>query len=95
MADYERYTVLPASRVFELAEELLSDLAGLERKGQTHHDATFTGGEGTVGIEAHRHGTMTTVTVRTNQLRTSKVDIVVRHFLNQLPYQPGDPEREY
>ncbi|MQA88784.1 MAG: hypothetical protein GEU90_00920 [Gemmatimonas sp.] len=95
MADYERNTVLPISQVLELAEEILTTRAGLQRMKEDHHNATYTGGEGTVGLAAHRHGTMTTVTIRTNQLRTSKVDIVVRHLMNQLPYQPGDPGREY
>ncbi|MEX2581838.1 MAG: hypothetical protein WD766_01065 [Gemmatimonadota bacterium] len=95
MADYERNTILPISRVLELAEEVMTERAGLQRTRQTGHGATYTGAEGTVALEAHRHGTMTTLTVRTNQLRTSKVDIVVRHLMNQLPYQPGDPEREY
>src|SRR5690606_806870 len=94
MADYERNTILPTSRVFDLAEEILGERAALQRTRHDHHSATFTGGEGTAMVEAHRHGAATTVTVRTNQLRTSKLDIVVRHFLNQLPYQPGDPERE-
>ena len=26
----------------------------------------------------------------TDQLRTSRLDNEVQHFLNQLPYQPGD-----
>lgn len=95
MADYERNTVLPGSRVLQLAEEILTSRAGLDRKRQNDHGAVYGGGEGAVEIEAHRHGTMTTVTVRTDRLRTSKVDTVVRHFLNQLPYQPSDPEREY
>lgn len=95
MADYERNTVLGTKQVLELAGEVLTERAGLQRTHESHHGATYGGGEGTVAIEAHRHGPMTTVTVRTNQLRTSKVDIVVRHLLNQLPYQPGDPEREY
>jgi hypothetical protein len=95
MADYERTTVFPISRVFDLAEEILTTRAGLQRTRHDRHSATYTGGEGTVGLDAHRHGPMTTVTIRTNQLRTSKVDIVVRHLMNQLPYQPGDPEREY
>jgi hypothetical protein len=95
MADYERNTVLPISRVFELAGEILTTRAALQRTRNDRHAVTYSGGEGTVSIEAHRHGIMTTVTVRTNQLRTSKLDVVVRHLLNQLPYQPGDPEREY
>ena len=95
MADYERYTALPTSRVMALTDEVLTSRAGLQRTRNSHHSATYSGGEGTVSVETHRHGALTTVTVRTNQLRTSKVDIVVRHLLNQFPYQPGDPEREY
>lgn len=95
MADYERNTVLSTTRVLELTGQVLSDRAGLQPSRQDGHGATYTGPEGTVNVEAHRHGAMTAVTIRTNQLRTSKVDIVVRHLMNQLPYQPGDPEREY
>lgn len=95
MSDYERNTALPISRVIELADEILSSRAGLQRTGQDDHHATYTGAEGTVHLHVHRHGPVTTVTVRTNQLRTSKVDMVVRHLLNQLPYQPGDTPTEY
>jgi hypothetical protein len=95
MADYERITVLPIARVMELADEILTERAGVQRTRGSGHNATFTGREGTVAIEAHRHGPLTTVTIRTNQLRTSKLDIVVRHLMNQLPYQAGDPPREY
>jgi hypothetical protein len=95
MADYERNTVLPIREVMALADEILSHRAGVERLRQTAHAVSYAGGEGTVSLEAHRHGPMTTVTIRTDQLRTSKLDGVVRHLMNQLPYQPGDPEREY
>jgi hypothetical protein len=95
MSDYERNTVRPISDVLRLADEVLTDRAGLQRTRADAHTATYSGGEGTASVQAHRHGPLTTVTVRTNQLRTSKLDIVVRHFLNQLAYQPGDPEREY
>jgi hypothetical protein len=95
MADYERNTVLPISEVFRLADEILAARAELQPTREEHHSRTYTGGEGTVAIEAHRHGPMTTVTIRTNQLRTSKIDGVVRHLMNQMPYQPGDPERVY
>ena len=95
MSDYERNTVLPISRVMEMADEILTGRAGLQKTGQDDHHATYTGGEGTVHIHAHRHGPVTIVTARTNQLRTSKVDTVVRHLLNQLPYQPDDTPREY
>jgi hypothetical protein len=95
MADYERNTVLPVSRVLALAEEVFTTRAGLQRTRESGHGATYAGGEGTAVLDAHRHGAMTTVTIRTNQLRTSKLDTVARHLMNQLPYQPGDPEREY
>jgi len=95
MAAYERNTILPVSAILELSNELLSSRAGLNRTRESGHGATYTGGEGTASVEAHRHGAATTVTIRTNQLRTSKLDTVVRHLLNQLPYQPGDPAREY
>lgn len=93
MSDYLRLTVVPVRGVLELAGEILAERAGLERAEATHHGATFRGPEGTVFLEAHRHGTQTEVVVRTDQLRTSKVDGVVRFLLNQLPYQPGDPAR--
>jgi hypothetical protein len=95
MSDYERNTILPTARVFEMADEIFTSRAGLKRTRANAHVVTFTGDEGTAAVEAHRHGPYTTVTIRTNQLRTSKLDIVARHLLNQLPYQPGDPEREY
>ncbi len=95
MSDYERNTVLPISEVWTLAEQILEERAGLQPAKRSHHDVTFTGAEGTVLLEAHRHGPYTTVTARTDQLRTSKVDIVVRHLLNQLPYQASDESREY
>ena len=95
MSDYERNTVTPIAEVLRLADDLLIERAGVQRTRADAHGATYSGGEGTVSVHAHRHGPQTTVTVRTNQLRTSKLDTVVRHFLNQLPYQPGDPDREY
>ena len=95
MSDYERNTVLSVSEVVALAESILADRAGLTPGKRSHHDVTFSGPEGTVLLETHRHGPLTTVTARTNQLRTSKVDVVVRHLLNQMPYQPADEAREY
>lgn len=95
MSDYERNTVLPISEVLVLAEQILDERAGLQATKRSRHDLTFTGGEGTVHLEMHRHGPYTTVTARTDQLRTSKVDAVVRHLLNQMPYQAADEPREY
>jgi hypothetical protein len=94
MSDYERSTVLPAREVFARAEQIFAERAELRRTEESRHHVTFTGGEGTVTVEAHRHGPNTIVTARTDRLRTSKVDTVVRHLLNQLPYQWGDPPRE-
>lgn len=93
MSDYQRYTADPIREVFRKAEEILPERAGVQRTRDTRHSLTFSGAEGTVVVEAHRHGPETDVVVRTNQLRTSKLDTAVRHLLNQLPYQPGDPER--
>lgn len=94
MSDYERSTVFPVRQVFEKAHEIFPARAELERTAESRHGVTYTGAEGTVEIDAHRHGPSTVVTVRTDRLRTSKVDGVVRHFMNQLPYQHGDPPRE-
>ena len=90
MSDYQRYTALPANEVLALADEILAERAGLRRSRESRHTVTYAGREGVVNLELHRHGPMTDVIARTNQLRTGKVDTVVRHLLNQLPYQPGD-----
>ncbi|HSU16937.1 hypothetical protein [Longimicrobium sp.] len=94
MSDYERSTVLPTREIFAKASQIFTERAELQRTEETAHRVTYTGGEGTVTLEAHRHGPSTVVTVRTDRLRTSKVDGVVRYLLNQLPYQWGDPPRE-
>jgi hypothetical protein len=94
MSDYERSTVLPTREVFARAHEILTQRAELARADESAHRVTYTGGEGTVVLEAHRHGLSTQVTARTDRLRTSKVDGVVRYLMNQLPYQWGDPPRE-
>ena len=86
MSDYERLTALPARDIWARVDE-----------GMTHeggHGRTSSGPEGTVAVDVHRHGPTAVVTVRTDRLRTSKVDGVVRYLMNQLPYQPGDPPRE-
>jgi hypothetical protein len=94
MSDYERSTVLPTREVFAKAHQILTERGELQRTEETGHRVTYTGGEGTVVLEAHRHGLATQVTARTDRLRTSKVDGVVRYLFNQLPYQWGDPPRE-
>ncbi len=94
MSDYQRYTVVPVREVLKKADEILTTRIGLQRTRESRHGATYSGAEGTLSLEAHRHGLQTDVIVRTNQLRTSKIDGVVRYLLNQFPYQPGDPARE-
>ncbi|HEV2145995.1 MAG TPA: hypothetical protein VGR37_01115 [Longimicrobiaceae bacterium] len=94
MADYERSTVYPVRQALETAHEILTTRGELERAQESRHGAVYTGGEGTVEVDVHRHGLSTLVTVRTDRLRTSKIDGVVRYLLNQLPYQHGDPPRE-
>jgi len=94
MADYERSTVLSVRETFERAREIFSERAELKPVNESRHGVTYTGGEGTVTLDAHRHGPATIVTAITDQLRTSKLDGVVRYFMNQLPYQHGDPPRE-
>jgi hypothetical protein len=94
MADYERLTALPTQEIFRRTEDILTTRGGLSRTRESAHGVTYSGGEGTVSIDVHRHGPVASVTARTNQLRTSKIDNVVRYLLNQLPYQPGDPARE-
>ena len=93
MSDYERNTHLSAREVFARADEILQR-AELTRTNETGHSVTYSGAEGKVTIEAHRHGLATVVTAQTDRLRTSKVDNVVRYLMNQLPYQPGDPIRQ-
>ena len=90
MSDYQRYTALSTREVLKQAEEILTSRGGLSRSGERRHGVSYAGPEGLVDLEVHRHGAMTDVVARTNQLRTSRVDSVVRYLLNQLPYQPGD-----
>lgn len=94
MSDYERHTVLPTREVFRLADQILAERADLMRGREARHSVSYSGAEGTVNIHAHRHGQKTVVTIRTNQLRTSKIDNVVRYLMNQYPYEHGDPPRE-
>jgi hypothetical protein len=93
MSDYQRYTATPLRDVLSVAQEILTTRGGLKRTKESAHGLTFAGPEGVVELQAHRHGFQTDVVVRTDQLRTSKIDSVVRFLLNQLPYQPGDPGR--
>lgn len=93
MSDYHRYTATPLRDVLTLAREILTTRGGLELAEEGPHEVTYRGREGVVNLQAHRHHFETSITVRTDQLRTSKIDAVVRYLLNQLPYQPGDPGR--
>jgi hypothetical protein len=91
MSDYQRYTADSTREVLRKADEILTERGGLQRTRETRHSVTYSGPEGTVVLDVHRHGLVTDVVARTNQLRTSKLDSVVRYLLNQLPFQPGDP----
>ncbi len=93
MSDYERITAAPTREVFQRADEILTTEVELRRTGESHHTVTYSGVEGTVMLDVHRHGLSSVVTARTDQLRTSRLDEVVRYLLNQFPYQPGDPPR--
>jgi hypothetical protein len=94
MADYDRLTALSLREVWERTDEILTTRAELSLAGEDRHARSYTGAEGRVEVEAHRHGPTTQVTIRTDRLRTSRVDVVVRYLMNQLPYQPGDPPRD-
>jgi hypothetical protein len=74
----------------EQAARVLPEAVGLHRTDGTSHDATYEGTEGTLRLEAHRHGPYTSVVARTDRLRTSRIDYEVQRFLNRLPYEPGD-----
>ena len=76
-----------------LAAEYLQERIPLDVVSQDRHSVTLSGGDGTVTISAHSHGLETTVTVSTDQLRTSRIDMESQHYLNELPYQPEDRQR--
>jgi hypothetical protein len=90
MAEYERITAAPVREVLRSAAEILPERLPLERVREDGHSITFQGGDGEVTIEAHRHGLETVVHARTDQLRTSRLDLETQYYLNRLPYQPGD-----
>jgi hypothetical protein len=94
MSDYERMTALTAHDIWARVELILTTRGEVSLTREDHHSRTYTGPEGTVVVDVHRHGPTAVVTVRTDRLRTSKIDGVVRYLMNQLPYQPGDPPRE-
>jgi hypothetical protein len=88
--DYERLTAAPVRDILRLAEEILTARLPIEKVASDRHSVTLRGGDGTVTIDAHRHGLETLVHASTDQVRTSRLDAETQFFLNQLPYQPGD-----
>lgn len=93
MAAYERLTAMKGTEAVELATEYLQQRIPLEVLEENEHSVTLRGGDGTITVSAHSHGMETSVKVETDQLRTSRIDIEAQHYLNQLPYQPGDRQR--
>lgn len=93
MAAYERMTAATIAEVLRTAETVLTDRLPLTKVEESKHAIKLQGEDGTVTIEAHRHGPETQVRASTDQLRTSRLDIETQYFLNQLPYQPGDVPR--
>lgn len=93
MAGYERLTAMKGTDAVKLAADYLQERIPLEVMEQDDHSVKLRGGDGTVTISAHSHGMETSVRVQTDQLRTSRIDIEAQHYLNQLPYQPGDKQR--
>ncbi len=93
MAAYERLTAMKGTDAVALATDYLRQRIPLEVLEEDSHSVTLTGGDGTVTISAHSHGMETSVKVKTDQVRTSRIDLEAQHYLNQLPYQPGDKQR--
>ncbi len=90
MGNYERFTAAMPAEVCRRAEEVLTGRLPLRKTGETHHSVTLAGDDGTVRIEAHRHGLDTQVLATTDQLRTSRLDNDVQYLMTLLPYQPND-----
>jgi hypothetical protein len=93
MASYQRLTAMSGDEAVRLAAEYLRNRIPLDVVSRDHHSVTLEGGDGRVTISSHSHGLETAVTVMTDQLRTSRIDIEAQHYLNQLPYQPEDRQR--
>lgn len=93
MASYERLTAMGGKEAMRVVADYLKGRIPLEVSAEDRHSITLTGGDGTVTVSTHSHGLETQVTVMTDQLRTSRIDIEARHYLNQLPYQPEDRQR--
>ena len=92
MAGYVRKTALSPDEALDRASEILPVRVGLSRSAGSGHSATYSGGEGTVTLTAHRHSLYTEVAAETDQLRTSRLDYEIQSFLNRLPYEVGDRE---
>ena len=90
MAGYQRKTALNPKEVLAKADEFIPEIVGLTRSKGSSHGASFSGEDGTVTLEVHRHGLYTDVVASTDQLRTSRLDYKIQKFLNLLPYEPGD-----
>lgn len=93
MASYERLTAMKGSEAVALAADYMQERIPLEVVEQDSHAVKLQGGDGIITISAHSHGLETSVRVDTDQLRTSRIDLEAQHYLNQLPYQPGDQQR--
>lgn len=93
MASYQRHTAMGGKEAVRLAADYLKERIPLEVASEGPHSVTLTGGDGTVTVSTHAHGMETEVTVVTDQLGTSRIDIEAQHYLNQLPYQPDDRQR--
>jgi len=90
MASYERTTAATVRDILQQAESVLTGRLPLKRTKGDHHSVTLSGADGTVTVSAHRHGLDTVVLARTDQLRTSRLDLDTQYFMGLLPYQPGD-----
>ncbi|HEX6368399.1 MAG TPA: hypothetical protein VF006_05670, partial [Longimicrobium sp.] len=65
MSDYERMTALPAREIWARVELILSTRGEVSLTREDHYARTYSGPEGTVVVEVHRHGPSAVVTVRT------------------------------
>ena len=90
MANYERTTAATTADILKQAEEVLTGRLPLKKTKADHHSITLSGPDGTVTIKAHRHGLDTVVEAKTDQLRTSRLDLDTQYYMGLLPYQPGD-----
>lgn len=90
MATYRRNTAASIKEVLATAEQVLTARLPIRKTGSDRHSITLEGGDGKVKIVAHKHGLDTAVEAATDQLRTSRIDVEVQHFMAVLPYEPKD-----